>query len=45
MQIPIDPAKYEALKSFIATVEPSEKSLIASLHKTQTLFGYIPREA
>ena len=45
MFVPADQEKYDELTDFIKTVDRSEKSLIAVLHKTQTLFGYIPQDA
>lgn len=45
MFVPADQEKYDELTEYIKTVERSEKSLIAVLHKTQTLFGYIPQDA
>lgn len=44
----LDPIKLQQLKEFIAEVNQkpyAESYLIAVLHKTQELFGYLPREA
>lgn len=45
MIVPADQSKYDELAAFIKTVDASEKSLIAVLHRTQTIFGYIPQDA
>ena len=45
MIVPADQTKYDELAAFIQTVDASEKSLIAVLHRTQTIFGYIPQDA
>lgn len=38
-------ALYDELEAYLAVQEKAERSLIAVLHKTQNLFGYIPEPA